>query len=1121
MKLFKKSLAVILTLVMVFSTMSVAANAINYTGTDLKFQIKFFRQVDGNWVETEKAKPGEAVKARMFIGTDFAAGSSDLMMVFDPDYFEHSFPEAETQTKIHNPDYPPSPTSPYPSNGSMVWMADPLDNRQIKRLSNSSSEELKSALNDLIDEGLDFIVCNFTVSVSNTPDILYENEWMLNFDFTVADNDYVRTPGQKGMARVPDELAANTTNKTDGYINVTRSFGSSVNVKEDMWDYDADITSIPGYISVFSNVILDANGGEFSDSEATKSVPGVIGDDVTGLGAEENIPTQNKKVFKGWADAADGDILTPDELAALKYDYEDYTLYAIWEDAAPEKVNYTVEYYKQETDGTYDIPYAIETPEGAEGVQADVTPSAPEGFHVDEDQSVLSGTPTADALLVLKVVYARNTNDVTYKDENGEPLKTYEDVLYGADIPGYTYNVPGAETEWESDYEGTTMPDAPVVYTAKVTKIPYGFIFNAVEGEFSDGEKSKSYVYFLNEVPEDPQDLIVAPEGYEFDKWDKEIPAKVTGDETISTFRAEYKPIDYSASYSVEGLPEGIAVPAGPDDLHIGDKFTVPQLPDAGDGYEVDGWYVDGEKVEPGTEFEMPADDVEFTAKCEPKSFDINFDSNGGSDVDPIPVKYGEKAPTLPVPEREGYTFDGWFDKDGNKVESIDEMPAEDVELKAEWTPIPPTEYAVTYKYDGTAPEDAPALPSAITAPAGETITVAAAPELDGYKFDGWYVNGEKVTSFTMPEGPVEITGSWEKKGGNVNFYLAEGDEPYDSKWVDEGDTITEPEDPEIPGWTFEGWQTKDGEPLPAVMGDEDIDAYAVLSLNKNDVRYVLPDGTEYKVFEDVPYGSEIPVPAAPEAPEHPDPDMEYVFSGWTPDKPATMPDEELTFTATFAERTIGEEYTATYVVDDEVYHTYILKEGDPMITPPDPEKFAHKFAGWSPDVPDTMPGEDVTYTAQWKIDEEFIAVVIGGTVVTGAVIGTIAAANAALITGAAIVGGIIVLGGVSKLVKDTYTVKYIVDGEVYKTYKVLAGAKVPVPSDPSKDGAEFKGWNPEVPERMPEQDLTFEAQWGSDTDVDNPDTGSVSTGLAAFAVISSAAAAAYVLSRKKKDDEE
>ena len=233
------------------------------------------------------------------------------------------------------------------------------------------------------------------------------------------------------------------------------------------------------------------------------------------------------------------------------------------------------------------------------------------------------------------------------------------------------------------------------------------------------------------------------------------------------------------------------------------------------------------------------------------------------------------------------------------------------------------------------------------------------------------------------------------------------------------------------------------------------------------------------------------------------------------------MPAEDLTFTALWEKiPEEGEKFAAKYVVDGNTYALYILEEGDKIPVPTAPSKFGYVFAGWEPEVPSTMPGEDVTFEAQWEIDKTFVAVVVGGAVVSGAVIGTAIGLNAALITGVSIIGGILVIVGISELVKHTHTVTYMVDGEVYKTYKVVEGTKIPVPADPEKDGQFFKGWNPEVPEKMGDKDLVFEAQWASETDVVIPDTGSAA-GLAAFAAISGAAAAAFVLASRKKKDEE
>ena len=123
----KKSLALLLAFVMIFSSMSVAASAWDPTvdgGFALNFNVKFYRMernedgliidrrgdvicdendkllpeyqlewedgyfdfdTDVNWIETTKAKRGEEVRARVYMSTDFIAGSSNIMASFDSD----------------------------------------------------------------------------------------------------------------------------------------------------------------------------------------------------------------------------------------------------------------------------------------------------------------------------------------------------------------------------------------------------------------------------------------------------------------------------------------------------------------------------------------------------------------------------------------------------------------------------------------------------------------------------------------------------------------------------------------------------------------------------------------------------------------------------------------------------------------------------------------------------------------------------------------------------------------------------------------------------------------------------------------------------------------------------
>lgn len=76
----------------------------------------------------------------------------------------------------------------------------------------------------------------------------------------------------------------------------------------------------------------------------------------------------------------------------------------------------------------------------------------------------------------------------------------------------------------------------------------------------------------------------------------------------------------------------------------------------------------------------MPENSISLKAVWQAK---LVFDENGGSDVEDISVKAGEKV-TLPTPSRENFIFAGWFTADKEKYTSAT-MPAAGIKLKAGW----------------------------------------------------------------------------------------------------------------------------------------------------------------------------------------------------------------------------------------------------------------------------------------------------------------------------------------------------------------------------------------------------------------------------------------------------
>lgn len=110
------------------------------------------------------------------------------------------------------------------------------------------------------------------------------------------------------------------------------------------------------------------------------------------------------------------------------------------------------------------------------------------------------------------------------------------------------------------------------------------------------------------------------------------------------------------------------------------------------------------------------------------------------------------------------------------------------------------------------------------------------------------------------------------------------------------------------------------------------------------------------------------------------------------------------------------------YIIDGEIYKTVIIPEGDAITLEEEPEKEGHTFSGWS-EIPTTMPAEDVTVTGSF--------------------------------------------------IPNKYTLTYIVDGEIYKTFEVTYGERITAEKEPQKEKFVFSGWS-EIPITMPANDVTI-----------------------------------------------
>ena len=147
-----------------------------------------------------------------------------------------------------------------------------------------------------------------------------------------------------------------------------------------------------------------------------------------------------------------------------------------------------------------------------------------------------------------------------------------------------------------------------------------------------------------------------------------------------------------------------------------------------------------------------------------------------------------------------GFTFDD--DKTENKGAKV--PTNNNLVIKLYYTR---NSYKVTYKYEGTTPNGASALPTEKTYKYGASVTVAEDATAPGYKFSGW-----DHEDFTMPAEDVVIKGSFEARNDtkyrvehyleNLNgegFTLEEGKD-----YAATTDTKVTAEPKEYPGFTFD-----------------------------------------------------------------------------------------------------------------------------------------------------------------------------------------------------------------------------------------------------------------------------------------------------------------------------
>lgn len=245
---------------------------------------------------------------------------------------------------------------------------------------------------------------------------------------------------------------------------------------------------------------------------------------------------------------------------------------------------------------------------------------------------------------------------------------------------------------------------------------------------------------------------------------------------TVHTFMGKGDATLYKVRYQYTGdVPEN--APTLPNDIAYSSNTTVSVLSDVFlDGYEFSGWSSSDVTIHNNT-FTMPSKEVTLTGSFIKKETHDVIYSIKGSDMPsgfepPKKRSYGigddVKIDSLKAgDEIAGYRFLGWKSDDitlpseSDGKSRIFTMPDKDVSITGEFERI---SYKVTYKFQGSVipPASESLLPAEEYHYPGDYVTLANDPEIDGYKFLGWYQD----TNFKMPEEDVVVYGEWQTYGG-------------------------------------------------------------------------------------------------------------------------------------------------------------------------------------------------------------------------------------------------------------------------------------------------------------------------------------------------------------------
>ena len=589
---------------------------------------------------------------------------------------------------------------------------------------------------------------------------------------------------------------------------------------------------------------------------------------------------------------------------------------------------------------------------------------------------------------------------------------------------------------------------------AEVTTVTFTFTVNGVTHAVLTGNQGDTVDLSTIVAPD-------APVGMHFVGWGN-VPATFDADATFEAVFANNTDTKYTVN--VYNMDTTGAYPSAPDSTYQGAGETGSTADITADAAPAEGFSLDSAKsVLTGT---IAADgSLVLSIYYSRNQYKLTVD---GAESD---VYFGAALEIADPAPREGYTFTGW----SPVVPAT--MPAEDLTLVSQWSEngADYTAYnaAVAAAHAKQAESDYAAR---YTEASRNALAEALAVDVSGKLYSEQGVVDAATTAINNAVAALELM--------TYNAIFNVDGVEYAKVPTKVGEQIVAPENPTKEGYTFAGWR-----PSVGVMGTADATFEAVFTA-AGDTAYTV---NTYVMGTDGVYGEP----------------TSDTLTGTTGSTATFVPETREGFTVDNEKSVLSGEIAADGSLVLKVFYSrnqYTLTaEGvaytfyyGAAVSVADPVKEHYTFAGWEPELPETMPAHDVTVVAKWTEDgadyTAYNAAVAAAQAkqaedgyearYTAETRDALAAALADDVSGK-LYSEQGIVDAATKAINDavaalelmTYTATFYVDGAVHATVQAKVGEQIALPEEPAKEGYVFTGWDPEVGV-MGLEDVSFNAQF-------------------------------------------